>query len=81
MIQHGRRDTRHSTGFISINTKLCQACWKCIDVCENNVIGKINMLFHKHAVIRHSEECKGCDKCVHACPHEAITRISDHSSI
>ena len=40
------------TQFIKINTHNCKACWKCIANCPQNVIGKINIIIHKHAVIK-----------------------------
>lgn len=30
---------------IKINTKKCDACWKCLDVCQENVFGRINIFF------------------------------------
>jgi ferredoxin len=81
MDSHSR--TRHhkqhpdQTKFIRLDHQLCQACWDCIEVCPNNVIGKINVLFglHKYARIDQPELCKGCKKCVQACPSQALTYI------
>jgi Pyruvate/2-oxoacid:ferredoxin oxidoreductase delta subunit len=52
------------TNFIEFNASKCEACWKCISVCPNEVIGKIDLFFHKHARIVKKNACKGCLKCI-----------------
>jgi Fe-S-cluster-containing hydrogenase component 2 len=38
---------RHTqTQFIALNTSACQACWKCVEVCPQGVIGPIGFLGH-----------------------------------
>jgi 2-oxoglutarate ferredoxin oxidoreductase subunit delta len=69
----GRRS--HKTNHICIDTRLCEACWTCIEICPNDVLGKIDLKFHRHARIDAAERCTGCAKCVQACPHGAISRI------
>ena len=69
---HGK-SKRKSTDYISLNTRLRKACWECVEACPEGVIGKVSILFHKHARIDHAEECKGCEKCVKTCPQQAIT--------
>ncbi|MGD0854358.1 MAG: ferredoxin family protein [Dehalococcoidia bacterium] len=72
-MRHHNRTTRHGTTmYIRLNTHVCRACWKCVEACPRGVIGKIDLLFHKHARINKPEECKGCLKCVKACPEQAI---------
>jgi ferredoxin len=69
-----RSTRRHNkTKYIYINTRLCKACWECIESCPNGVIGKVNLPFHKHARIDNAEECKGCLCCVEVCHQQAIT--------
>ncbi len=64
---------RHNqTKYIYINTRLCKACWECIELCPNGVIGKVNLPFHKHARIDNAGRCRGCGKCVTACQQQAI---------
>jgi 2-oxoglutarate ferredoxin oxidoreductase subunit delta len=64
---------RHgSTMYIYLDSHRCRACWKCVESCPRGVIGKIDLLFHKHAGIRNAAKCKGCLKCVKACPQQAI---------
>lgn len=63
----------HRTIYIELNTRLCKACWKCIEAWPEKVLGKVDLLFHKHSRVDHAEACKGCFKCVKACPHGAIT--------
>jgi len=60
--------------FVNLNTKKCKACWKCLDECPNNVIGRVNLPWHKHALVLESEKCIGCFKCVKACSFGAFTR-------
>ena len=61
------------TEYICLDAHLCQACLKCIAACPNGVIGKVDILFHKHARIDHAEKCEGCRECVNVCPQQAIT--------
>ena len=64
------------TKYIQLNTRKCKACWKCLDICPNNVIDRINLPFHKHARIINGNNCKGCLKCVKACDSSALTQIA-----
>ncbi len=72
---------RNATAFIRLDVHQCQACWECIAVCPQQVIGKTP--FKGHARIVAAAQCTGCKKCVRACPHAAIeytyrpTRASD----
>ncbi|MBN1369419.1 MAG: ferredoxin family protein [Dehalococcoidaceae bacterium] len=69
-----RSTKRHNeTKYISINTRLCKACWECIESCPKGVIGKVNLPFHKHARIDNAEGCQGCHQCVTVCQQQAIT--------
>ncbi len=61
---------RRSTAFIRLDVHQCQACWECLAVCSQQVIGKSP--FKKHARIIAADQCTGCKKCVRACPHDAI---------
>ena len=71
-----------ATDHILINTKNCNACGKCIEVCPKEVIGKVNIIFHKHAHIDEAEQCIGCLKCVKARRDlekaGILSTISDH---
>ncbi len=60
------------TRYIELNTRDCQACWKCVETCPNHVLGKAILLRHRHAHVDDAAACKGCKKCVRACPNEAI---------
>jgi 2-oxoglutarate ferredoxin oxidoreductase subunit delta len=66
---------RHETEYIKLDSGKCNACWKCIESCPNDVIGKVDLPFHKHARIDHSDRCKGCLKCVSVCTAKAITSL------
>jgi NAD-dependent dihydropyrimidine dehydrogenase PreA subunit len=65
-------ERRHGTKYITLNTRKCKACWECVESCPNNVIGRINLPFHKHARISEPENCKGCLRCVEVCLQQAI---------
>ncbi|WP_084082385.1 4Fe-4S dicluster domain-containing protein [Desulforamulus aeronauticus] len=61
------------TKHISINTKKCRACYKCIAVCPNDVLTKISFLGHRHVSLKKPENCSGCLACKKVCIHQAIT--------
>jgi Fe-S-cluster-containing hydrogenase component 2 len=60
------------TKYIELDTKKCQACWKCLEVCPEHVFGKVSVFRHRHARIDNADACKGCKKCVLDCPSGAI---------
>jgi len=74
-----KRDKNHSP-FIKLDTHRCKACWKCLDICPNQVLGKIDLPWHKHALIINANRCSGCLKCLKICPYGAYTRV-DKSSL
>lgn len=58
-----------ATEFIEVHSfHGCIACWKCVETCPRNVLGKVAFLWHRHARIVAPENCIGCGKCVSACP-------------
>ena len=63
------------TAHIQLDSRKCQACWACVEICPKQVLGKIDLPFHKHAKIVNPEACIGCKKCVKKCEHDAITAI------
>jgi 2-oxoglutarate ferredoxin oxidoreductase subunit delta len=63
------KSRNNSTKYIIVHTAKCKACWVCVDECEYNVLGKVDLWFHKHIVIKNGDECRGCQKCVAICPH------------
>lgn len=66
---------RHThTAHIRLNTAACKACWACVAACPRKVLGKVDVLGHRHARIDRAEQCAGCLRCVKACPHGAIVR-------
>lgn len=68
-----RKHTR--TAHIELDTKRCKACWQCLENCPNQVIDKIELSWHKHALIVAPQNCTGCLKCVHTCPYNAYFRV------
>jgi len=75
MKQKFEKSRRVQCGCIQIDTENCKACWKCIDACPNNVIGRINMPWHKHAKIVNRNNCIFCLKCVNACDFDAVLNL------
>lgn len=63
------------TNYIRIDRHLCEACWTCIEACPKQVLGKVDLKFHRHAHVDAAKDCVGCAKCIRACPHGAISRI------
>lgn len=66
-----------STGSIKIDSQKCEACWKCMEACPNNVIGKINLPWHKHARIVAGDNCIACLKCVKVCEFNAVINFQN----
>lgn len=66
-----------NTAFVLIDTKKCEACWKCLEVCPKNMIGRINLPWHKHIRFVNGNACIGCMKCVKICKTGAITKINN----
>ena len=66
---------RATTKYIQLDTGKCEACWKCVEACDNNVMGRVNLPWHKHAIIVRSNNCTGCLKCMKICVHNAISKI------
>jgi ferredoxin len=63
---------QRKTAFIRLDSRRCDACWECIAVCPKQVLGKIDVFWHRHVTIRQAEACNGCRKCVRACESGAI---------
>lgn len=72
---------RHKTEYIQLNTKKCEACWKCIESCKQNVLGKIDIWIHRHAKIINPNECTGCYKCIKVCEFGALSSLSGNIKI
>ena len=68
-----RRHRRTSTPFLDLDRSLCQACWCCVAVCPEDVLGKLEFPFHKHAVVDSGERCTGCGSCLKACKSGALS--------
>jgi Fe-S-cluster-containing hydrogenase component 2 len=77
---HGRFQRYNKTKYIQVNTRSCEACWKCLDACPKQVLGKIEVGFHRHVRILSAEDCTGCKKCVPVCPQSAIEYIYQPAS-
>lgn len=63
---------RRGTEYIELNTRNCEACWECVEACPNQVLGKLQVLSHKHVRVVNADNCAGCGLCAFACEHDAI---------
>jgi len=75
-----RRRTVHgrdATDYVQLDSSCCEACWKCLEVCPNEVLGKVDVLFHRHAKLRAPEACTGCGRCAKVCESGALRRRAD----
>jgi ferredoxin len=63
------------SSFVKLDTHQCRACWKCLEICPNQVPGKIDLPWHKHALIVNADRCIGCLKCLKVCPYGAYSQI------
>jgi 2-oxoglutarate ferredoxin oxidoreductase subunit delta len=63
------------TVYVQLDTQKCIACWKCQEICPHDVIGKVNMPWHKHAKFVKHDACTGCLNCVNTCQHSALSII------
>ena len=61
--------------YIAINTKIFRACWTCVRSCQQNVLGYVNLPFHKHVKIVNANDCIGCYRCIKVCPYRAIAKV------
>jgi len=73
-----QKENNLETPFVQLNSYKCTACWKCINICPNNVIDKsflfiANTLINEQVIISNASECTGCFKCLHACTNDAIS--------
>jgi 2-oxoglutarate ferredoxin oxidoreductase subunit delta len=66
---------QRETKYVRLETRLCQACWKCLEACPLQVLRKIDIGWHRHIRIRNADACNGCKKCVRACDSGALTYI------
>ena len=65
-------NNRSETKYIQLNTKKCEACWKCVESCKQNVFSRIDFLWHRHAKIKNPDNCTGCLNCAKVCEFNAI---------
>jgi 2-oxoglutarate ferredoxin oxidoreductase subunit delta len=71
--RHAGRGSRTSTPFVLLDRSRCEACWSCVDACPKEVLGKLEFLWHKHAVVAHAERCTGCRACLGVCVPGALS--------
>jgi NAD-dependent dihydropyrimidine dehydrogenase PreA subunit len=68
---------RVESEFVTLDRSLCEACWECIAVCPQTVLGKIELFGHRHAVINAGDRCAGCQRCVKVCTSGALAPRDD----
>jgi NAD-dependent dihydropyrimidine dehydrogenase PreA subunit len=69
----GRRS--RATDYVALDRRACDACWRCLEVCPNDVFDKVGL--QRHAVIRDREACTGCLVCVVECHRDALTELDE----
>lgn len=69
------------TAFVLLDTKKCEACWRCLDVCPNNALGRINLPWHKHIRFVNISACIGCMECVMSCRTGALSRSDKEQGV
>lgn len=70
------KTVRNNINHIHVDTNKCLACWICIDECKSGALGKVDIWFHKHVVIKHTGKCIGCKHCVTVCPNGVIQPVN-----
>ena len=60
------------TKYIQLASGNCKACWKCVENCPQKVMGKIDIIVHRHSKISEPDKCIGCMKCASVCEYKAI---------
>ncbi len=70
------RTQTHRTNHIIIDTSKCEACWDCVDECKHSTLGRVNLWFHKHVVIKNAENCHGCKKCIDVCQNGVFKLVT-----
>ena len=67
------RARRVASPFVTLDRSRCEACWECIAVCPESVLGKIDVWFHHHAVVSAGDRCLGCRRCIKVCAAGALS--------
>lgn len=75
MIEDLNSRKRAEVRTIGLDTSKCVACWKCVESCAMGALGKINLPWHKHAVIVSESSCIGCLKCMNVCDSHALFKV------
>lgn len=66
---------RTTTPYVAMDPHRCVACWKCVDKCPKQVIGKTGcFLWHRHVTLKDADACVGCGRCVKVCPNGVFFR-------
>ena len=63
------------TKYIQLSPRQCQGCWKCVDVCPEDVMAKMDRTRRHHVHVKNPDACTGCKKCVRMCEYNAIAYI------
>lgn len=63
------------TPFVQLDTGKCKACWTCLEGCKKNVLGKVDLPWHKHALVINPDKCSGCLMCIKVCQYNAFSGI------
>ena len=66
----------HKHNLLSLTPKNVRHAGNALNNCSNQVINKIDLPWHKHALIVEPDSCTGCLNCVSICQYNAYS-ISD----
>jgi NAD-dependent dihydropyrimidine dehydrogenase PreA subunit len=76
-----RRQRSRTTESVALDARACAACWKCVEACPNDVLGRVDLgRLHRHAKIAAPDACTGCLSCVRVCEAGALTRLEAEAS-
>lgn len=70
-----------TTAYVSMNPRLCTACWKCVEMCPEKVIDKSGFFLHRHVIFQNADACVGCGKCIKTCPNNVFSKLDKTVSV
>ena len=80
MRRRAARSRGRSTKYVRLDARKCTACWECVSECKYGALGRLNLWFHKHVVIKDSDKCRGCKRCIAICPKGAFAAVTQNAT-
>ena len=79
-VSTSRHPRRIESPYVALDRSRCAGCWECIAVCPESVLGKIEIVLHRHvivkarhAIVRAGARCLGCRRCIKICAAGALS--------